>query len=58
LNNFAGFKEHVALHAERRMNALPDAYQPGDFILHLGGLSQTERLKMLGELNQRSFAFP
>jgi hypothetical protein len=51
LNNFAGFKEHVALHPERRMNSLPDAYEPGDFIMHLGGLSQTERLKRVGELD-------
>jgi len=50
LNNFAGFTEHVALHPERRMNSLPEAYQPGDFILHLGGLSQTERLKRVQKL--------
>jgi ADP-heptose:LPS heptosyltransferase len=53
LNNFSGLKDHVALHPENRMNALPDTYKDGDFILHLGGLSIEERLEALTEYNLR-----
>ena len=54
LNNFSGINEHVALHPENRMNALPGTYKEGDFILHLGGLSNEERLKALTEYNLRA----
>jgi hypothetical protein len=54
LNNFSGINEHVALHPENRMNALPGNYKAGDFILHLGGLSNEERLKALTEYNLRA----
>jgi hypothetical protein len=50
LNNFRGFAEHVAVQPERRMSASPGEYQPGDFILHLGGMPNEERLKILAEL--------
>jgi ADP-heptose:LPS heptosyltransferase len=56
LNNFTGYADHVALHPEGKMNALPDAYADGDFILHLGGLSQEERFKALREYNLVSAA--
>ena len=51
LNNFDGFNDHIALHPENRMNALPGAYQEGDFILHLGEMSPADRLKAVRELN-------
>ena len=51
LRNFTGFDDHVAIHPERRMTPLPGAYEDGDFILHLGGMSMAERLKALEDLN-------
>jgi hypothetical protein len=54
LNNFAGFSDHVALQPERRMNASPGEYQPGDFILHLGEMPNVQRMKVLAELGSGS----
>lgn len=49
LKNFDGFAEHVALLPERQMNSSVSSFEFGDFILHLGAMSNRRRVRILEE---------
>jgi hypothetical protein len=49
LKNFAGFDNHVALLPKRRLNSDLATFQPGDFILHLGLLTNGNRERTFRE---------
>ena len=52
LKNFAGFSEHTALLPQRRLNSDLASFQPGDFILHLGLLTNGNRERTFREARQ------
>lgn len=51
LTHFNDVRDRVAILPQRAMNSYPDDYRPGDFILHLGGMTNQERLAALDALD-------
>ncbi|MBL9139948.1 MAG: hypothetical protein JNK85_29015 [Verrucomicrobiales bacterium] len=50
LAHFNDVRDRVAILPQRAMNSYPDDYRPGDFVLHLGGMTNQERLAALDHL--------
>jgi ADP-heptose:LPS heptosyltransferase len=51
LAHFTEVSDRVVILPQRAMNSYPDDYAPGDFILHLGGMTNAERLEALSRLD-------
>jgi hypothetical protein len=49
LKNFVGFEEHAVLLPKRRLNSDLNSFEPGDFILHLGLLTNGNRERIFRE---------
>jgi hypothetical protein len=47
LHNFADFKQHIGILSPYEMSTDQERFRPGDFILHLMGLSNQKRLEAL-----------